>query len=81
MLPHHTDHSVEDLAARIARIDSLEQALAFLLQLSDADRQRLARSDTPLADFADVRTPEEAMVRLQTMDFVRRAQLLAMFRL
>jgi hypothetical protein len=79
IVPARADHSVDDLAARIAGIDSMEQALAFLLQLSDADRERLARSDTPLADFADVRSPEEAMLRLQSMDLGRRAQLLALF--
>ena len=80
VVPARADHSVDDLAARIARIDSIDEALAFLQQLSDADRQRLARSNTPLADFADVRTPEEAMLRLQSMPRARQMQLMAMFK-
>jgi hypothetical protein len=79
VIPDHADHSVDDLAARIAGIDSIDQALVFLQQLSDTDRQRLARSDTPLADFADVRTPEEAMLRMQSMPPARQMQLMAMF--
>jgi hypothetical protein len=79
VLPEHTDHSVDDLAARIARIGSIDEALAFLGQLSEDDRTRLARSDTPLADFADVRTPEEAVQRLQSLDRARQMQLMAMF--
>lgn len=69
----------DDLTARIARIDSVEDALAFLHQLSDADRERLGHSDTPLAEFADVRTPEEAMLRIQSLPLERRMQLMAMF--
>jgi hypothetical protein len=55
---------VEGNAIRIARIDSVDDTLAFLQQLSAADRQRLAASPTRLARFADVRTPDEAMARL-----------------
>ena len=65
--PAQVDHSADDLLARIARIDTLEQALAFLQQLSDGDRQRLAASPTPLAKFADVRTPDEAVARLMAL--------------
>jgi hypothetical protein len=79
VVPDKVDHSVDDLAARIARIDTIDDALAFLQQLSDADRERLAHSDTPLADFADVRTPEEAMLRMQSLPQARRMQLMAMF--
>jgi hypothetical protein len=79
VVPARADHSVDDLAARIARIDSIEEALAFLQQLSDADRERLAHSDTALADFADVRTPDEAMLRLATLDPARRMQLMSLF--
>lgn len=64
VMPEHVDRSVDDLAARIARISSVDEALAFLTNLTDGDRERLARSDSPLAAFADVRTPEEAMARL-----------------
>ena len=73
------DHSFDDLIARISELHSVEDALAFLQQLTPEDRDRLARSDTPLAAFADVRTPEEAMARLGTLDESRKLQLLTMF--
>ena len=63
----------------IAHIDTVEQALAFLQQLSDADRQRLAASPTPLAKFADVRSPDEAIARMMALPEMERLQLLAMF--
>jgi hypothetical protein len=77
--PAQVDHSADDLLARIAQIDTLEQALAFLQQLSDGDRQRLAASPTPLAKFADVRNPDEAVARLMALPAVERLQLLALF--
>jgi hypothetical protein len=77
--PAQVDHSVDDLLVRIARIDDLDQALAFLQQLSDADRQRLAASPSPLAKFADVRTPDEAMARLMSLPDMERLQVLTMF--
>lgn len=79
VVPHSADRSVDDLAARIAGIDSVEQAITFLQGLTDDDRERLARSDTPLAGFADVRTPEEAMTRFQALDPARRMQLMGLF--
>lgn len=77
--PPHVDHSVDDLLVRIARIDNVDAALAFLQQLSDSDRQRLAVSPTPLAKFADVRTPDEAIARLMSLPDMERMQVLAMF--
>lgn len=77
--PPKVDHSVDDLLVRIARIDDVDDALAFLQQLSDADRQRLAASPTPLAKFADVRTPDEAIARLMSLPDIERLQVLAMF--
>jgi hypothetical protein len=77
--PAQVDHSVDDLLVRIARIDDVDDALAFLQQLSDADRQRLAASPTPLAKFADVRTPDEAIARLMSLPEMERLQVLAMF--
>ena len=77
--PAQVDHSADDLLARIAHIDTVEQALAFLQQLSDADRQRLAASPTPLAKFADVRSPDEAIARMMALPEMERLQLLAMF--
>ena len=79
VVPEQVDHSVDDLAARIDRISTVEDALAFLQQLSPEDRQRLAQSNTPLAPFADVTTPEQAMARLESLDVQQRMQLMAMF--
>ena len=50
-----------------------------LQQLSDVDRQRLAVSPTPLAKFADVRTPDEAIARFMSLPDMERLQVLAMF--
>jgi hypothetical protein len=61
--PAQVDHSADDLLARIAHIDTVEQALAFLQQLSDAD----------------VRSPDEAIARLMALPEIERLQLLAMF--
>jgi hypothetical protein len=77
--PAQIDRTVDDLLVRIARIDSVEDALAFLQQLSDTDRERLAASPTPLAKFADVRTPDEAIARLMSLPELERLQVLAMF--
>jgi hypothetical protein len=51
----------------------------MLQELTPEDRKQLARSGTPLAEFADVRTPQEAIARFETLDPQRRMQLLAMF--
>lgn len=79
IVPAAIDHSVDDLAARIDKISTVEEALSFLEQLTPDDRQRLAASDTPLAAFADVTTPEQAMARLESLDMPQRMKLLAMF--
>ena len=79
IVPAQIDRSVDDLAARIDKISSVEEALTFLQHLAPEDRARLANSNTPLAAFADVRTPEEAMARLQSLDMPQRMQLLGMF--
>jgi hypothetical protein len=79
VLPSEVDHSADDLMARIGRLDGVEDAIAFLQDLTPADRERLARSDTPLAAFADVRTPEEAMARFESLPESQRMQLVAMF--
>jgi hypothetical protein len=39
----------------------------------------LAQSNTPLAAFADVTTPEQAMARFESLDVQQRMQLLGMF--
>jgi hypothetical protein len=79
VVPHQIDRSADDIAARIDQISSIEDGMAFLQNLTPADRQRLAFSNTPLAAFADVTSPEEAMMRLATMPIPERMQLLAMF--
>lgn len=79
IVPRQVDHSADDLAARIDRIGSVEDAFAFLQALTPADRERLARSNTPLAAFADVRTPDEAMARMMSLDVPSRMQLMAVF--
>jgi hypothetical protein len=79
VVPTTIDRSVDDLAARVEQISTIDEALEFLEHLSPDDRQRLARSNTPLAAFADVTTPEEAMARLESLDMPQRMQLLGMF--
>jgi hypothetical protein len=79
VLPGHVDHSQDDLVDRISRLTSVEDALTFLQGLTPGERERLARSDTPLAAFADVRTPEAAMARFQSLDERQRMQLITMF--
>ena len=77
--PSKVDHSVDDLLVRIGELDSVEDAIAFLQTLSQDDRDRLARSPTPLARFADVRTPDEITERFMSLDMNERLQVLAMF--
>jgi hypothetical protein len=79
LVPRQVDHSTDDLMVRIRQLDSIEDAMAFLQGLTPDERARLARSNSPLAVFADARTPAEAIARLQSLDIPRRMQLLAMF--
>jgi hypothetical protein len=79
VMPARVDHSVDDLATRIKGLSTIEDALAFLQQLTPEERGRLAQSDTPLALFADVSTPEAAMTRFESLDTQQRMQLLAIF--
>ena len=79
VLPDHVDHSADDLIARAARLTTMQEGLAFLQELTPAERDRLARSDSPLAALADVRTPQEAMARLKALDPPRKMQVMAMF--
>jgi hypothetical protein len=77
--PATMDHSQDDLAARISQLNGLDDAMAFLQGLSPAEREQLARSDTPLSVMADVTTPQQAMSRFQSLDQARKMQLIAMF--
>ncbi len=79
VLPDHVDHSADDLIARAARLTSIQAGLAFLQQLTPGERDRLARSGSPLAALADVRTPQEARARLQALDPQRKTQVMAVF--
>jgi len=79
VLPSHVDHSTDDLVARIDKLESVEDAIAFLQQLTPAEREKLAKSDTPLAAFADVTTPEEAFARFESLDQSQKLQLVTMF--
>jgi hypothetical protein len=79
LVPDHVDHSFDDLLARIGGLKTVDEALVFLHELTPEDRDRLARSDTPLAAFADVHDPAEAMARLNSLDEAQKLQVLAMF--
>ena len=79
VMPSQVDHSADELVARISRLDDVNDAIAFLQGLTTDERDRLARSDTPLAAFADVRTPEEALARFGALPEAQRMQVLAMF--
>ncbi len=79
VLAARVDHSDDDLIVRIGRLDSVEDAISFLQQLTPDDRARLARSETPLSAFADVTTPDEAIARFQALDPAQQMQLLTMF--
>ena len=79
VLPDQVDHSADDLIARAGRLTSMQEGLVFLQQLTPDERDRLARSDSPLAALADVRTPQEAMARLGALDPQRKMQVMAMF--
>ena len=79
VIPSQVDYSADDLVARISRLDDVDDAIVFLQGLTPDERERLARSDTPLAGFADVQTPEEALARFGSLPEAQRMQLLAMF--
>ena len=79
VLPDHVDHAADDLIARAAQLTSMQQGLVFLQQLTPDERDRLARSDSPLAALADVRTPQEAMARLKSLNPQQKMQVMAMF--
>jgi hypothetical protein len=78
-MPAVVDHSQDGLVARIARLTSVEDALAFLQALSSSERAELAASNTPLAAFADVTTPEQAMARFESLPNAQRLAVLTMF--
>jgi hypothetical protein len=80
VLPKTVDHSVDDLAHRIRQLHSPEDAITFIEQLSPADRERLAHSNTPLAAFSDVSSRDEVIARFGTLDTAQRMALLAMFK-
>ena len=79
LVPAPVEPAVDDLLARIEALTSLDQALVLLQGLTPDERARLAASDSALAAFADVRTPQEAMARLKTLDPAQRMQVAGMF--
>jgi hypothetical protein len=79
VMPERVDHSEDDLIARISALKSMEDAMVMLQALTPPERERLARSDTPLAALADVKTPQEAMARFRGMDEQQKMQLFVMF--
>lgn len=79
VMPATVDHSADDLIARLSQLTSMPDAVAMLRGLSPGDRERLARSGTPLAVLADVQTPQEAMARLRALDPQRKLELEATF--
>ena len=58
LIPTRVDHSADELVARAMALTSLDEGLAFLQGLTSEERDLLARSDSPLAALADVRTPK-----------------------
>jgi hypothetical protein len=80
VVPAQIDRSADDLLARVERLSSPQEVVAFLGRLTPAERRQLAESNTPLAAFADVTTWEEVMARLQALDVPQRMQLLAMLK-
>ena len=53
--------------------------MGFLQNLTDDERARIAQSPTPLAKFADVRTPDEIGDRFLSLPDNERLQILSMF--
>jgi hypothetical protein len=53
--------------------------MAFLQGLTDDDRRSLAASSSPLAPFADVQTPQEAMSRVRSPPQGQQMQLMGKF--
>ena len=79
LLPQPSASAPTDVLARLSGIRSMEDGVAFLQQLTPAERDQLRSSSTPLAQLADVRTPQEAIARFTAMDPSTRAQIMAMF--
>jgi hypothetical protein len=79
IVPATIDHSVDDLFVRMDNLHSVDEAIVFLGELSDDDRKRLAASPTPLARFAQVRTPDEITTLFLSLPEADRLAILAMF--
>jgi hypothetical protein len=78
VMPDHVDHSQDDLIARATKLQSIDEAMAFLQGLTDEERDRLRSSTSPLAPMADARTPAEAMARFKDLDQQQQLQLYSM---
>jgi len=78
VLPTVIDRTGDDLAQRIAKLDSVDDTLTLLQSLTDDDRSQLAASQSPLASFAWIRTPEEALEHFNSLNESQRMAVLAM---
>jgi hypothetical protein len=79
VMPDHVSHDADDLVRRFGEVDGMDGAIALLERLTPDERERLARSGTVLAAFADVRTPQEAIARFESLDARRRMEIITMF--
>jgi hypothetical protein len=78
VMPDHVDHSGDDIIARAMKLTSVDEAMTFLQNLTDDERDRLRASSSPLAVLADGRTPAEVMERFQGLDQQQKLQILGM---
>jgi hypothetical protein len=77
-VPATIDHSGDDIIERALQLHSVDEAIAFLQNLTDAERDRLRSSSSPLSALADGRTPAEVMELFQGLDQQQKLEILAM---
>ena len=79
-VPSAVDHSFDDLLALDQPV-AQRRGRTRIPPAADTRGSRTAPPvlDTPLAAFADVQSPEEAMARLKTLDESQKLQVFAMF--
>jgi hypothetical protein len=78
VMPDRVDHSGDDIIARAMKLTSVDEAMTFLQNLTDDERDRLRSSSSPLAILADGRTPAEVMERFQGLDQQQKLEILGM---
>jgi len=69
----------QDVVARARALRNMGELIAFVVSLSPDDRQRLARSDTPPAIFADLTTPDAVMNRFKALTPAQRVPIMNMW--